>query len=463
MKYLKKYKLFETPDEIYALDPVYDYYKSIAKWNDPDAFAFGILDGKMFLGNPAETHVEYTLRLKLRKEVNTDGNSRLNHVYPGRIWIKKKLISFWKYPKSRKEMNKIIHMIEVAFKTQFGVIVDIWNDDEYKIEVNESPEKSVTDSGDNDFYGAWNTYKEDERKLISLKDFRTSYDVSNDLMSKAHTEGDSKFRNILRKAELSKLTPEERTEIEKDSNVKGTVPYLKWKYAHKYEKLNYISNTDNYKLFESADRVIIFNKDTKSFDMLTSNFDSDARPFAYYDNELHLGLYKEIHNFLMSRVFNGEHPDVKLEGRIWLDKKIISFWEYPKDNAQLEQVVVDIEDVLKEEGNEMIIWNDPDFKIEVKITDEKKNQMGLNDYLKNMDLYELIPLKEYKIKYRANNIKRIAHTEGDSQLRYLLRKAELAKLTPEERAERIKRFKSKGSEEYLKWKYAHKYEKRNEN
>ena len=42
-------KLNESPDEVWGLDPKYDYYKKIAKWDDPATYAFGIIDDEMYV------------------------------------------------------------------------------------------------------------------------------------------------------------------------------------------------------------------------------------------------------------------------------------------------------------------------------------------------------------------------------------------------------------------------------
>jgi len=251
MKYLKKYKLFENPDAIHQMDPVYHYLKKVAEWDDDDAYAFGIINGKMYLGAPAETHNEYTLRLRLQKKIETDydkdvSGGRLRNKYPGRIWIKKKFISFWTYPTSGKEFEEICHMLEQAFKEQYNYDIIIWDDLEFKIEVNESPIASVENSKDDNFYGAWAKYKEENIKLISLKDYKTSYDVPNKIIKQAHTSGNSQVRYLLNKSKRSKLTPDERARMSKNYKRRGSQTNLKWNFAHKYENKQ---NDKNFNLF----------------------------------------------------------------------------------------------------------------------------------------------------------------------------------------------------------------------
>ena len=235
MKFIKSYKLFETPDSIYDLDPKYNYYKKVANWDDPDAFAFGIIDDKMYLGNAAETHNDYTTRLRLQKRINDDDSDlpggRLRNKYPGRIWIDKKFISFWTYPKSGEELEKVIHMIENAFKEQFNLDIDIWNDPDFKIEINESPDYSVKHSSDDAFSGVWHTIREGAKKLIPLKDYKTSYDVPKEMQKQGHTPKDTNFRELYRKYRIKKHG------IPKHKNTKytGTEPYLKWKHIHNFE------------------------------------------------------------------------------------------------------------------------------------------------------------------------------------------------------------------------------------
>ena len=241
MKHLLKFKLFENPDAIKIMDPDYHYFKTVANWDDPDAYPFGIVDGKMYVGDPSGTHHEYTREILLKKRIeqgnsNTDlPNSRMQNKYAGRIWINKKYITFWKYPKSNKELKKIINDIAFALYKKYNIKMNIWNDPEFKIEVNVSPEYTATHADDDKYMGPWAKYTEDSIKLIPLKDYTTSLDVSNDLIKQGHIPKNADYREEYRKYKIKKHG------IPKHKHTKdvGTEPYLKHKYALKTENKKY--------------------------------------------------------------------------------------------------------------------------------------------------------------------------------------------------------------------------------
>ncbi|MFO7824161.1 MAG: hypothetical protein R6V72_09500, partial [Cyclobacterium sp.] len=50
----------------------------------------------------------------------------------------------------------------------------------------------------------------------------------------------------------------------------------------------------------------------------------------------------------------------KYGGRIFLESKILTFWDFPENNNKLKEIVKDIEKEL-----DIIIWDDKDYKIEI--------------------------------------------------------------------------------------------------
>jgi hypothetical protein len=59
MKNILSKKLFESPDSIQALDPKYHYMKTIASFDDDDAYPFGFINGKMIVGDAGKTHFDF--------------------------------------------------------------------------------------------------------------------------------------------------------------------------------------------------------------------------------------------------------------------------------------------------------------------------------------------------------------------------------------------------------------------
>jgi hypothetical protein len=236
---------------------------------------------------------------------------------------------------------------------------------------------------------------------------------------------------------FKKLSPEEKRLVIKDYDTRGTEPYMKWKHAHKYENLN---NFDDFKLFESPDRIIAYDLEGKPR-IVAFHFESDARTFAYADDnltELMVGKLGEHHYNIEYKYQKetGKKPAMKLEGRIWLDKKYISFYDYPKSKLEFEKTVHDIEKQLKiNEDIQIDIWNDPDFKIEIPMSiDEITARKSNIDYNKNKFI-NLIPLKSYEGDNDINKdrIVRVAHTTPNSKVRNIINKMKWKRLSDEEK------------------------------
>lgn len=78
------------------------------------------------------------------------------------------------------------------------------------------------------------------------------------------------------------------------------------------------------------------------------------------------------------------------KGRIWLDNKIITFWDYPNDFNELKTILEALENaLLYEQSVEVDILNDPEFTIEVY--EEDKDEYGVR-IMKS----KLIPLKQFR-------------------------------------------------------------------
>jgi len=124
---------------------------------------------------------------------------------------------------------------------------------------------------------------------------------------------------------------------------------------------------------------------------------TDALSFGYshMEDPIILGLPKEDHSDLgMSR-----YVDFYL-GRIWLKHKIISFWKYPETRHLLKKIINDIENELLNRGENIIIWNDPNFMIEIIdrkiIINDNDDFKTKSDWRNFKEIYtKLIPIKEY--------------------------------------------------------------------
>jgi hypothetical protein len=93
-----------------------------------------------------------------------------------------------------------------------------------------------------------------------------------------------------------------------------------------------------------------------------------------------------------------EDNDNIYEGRLWKDKKIISFWDYPPPE-DFEKVIKSIESELYDkEKIDLDIWNDPDWKVEVIISPEDGEPIWNTKFssITPMEYHtKLIPVKNY--------------------------------------------------------------------
>jgi len=110
-----------------------------------------------------------------------DVYSREKFDFPGRLWVNKNFMSFWKYPDNKKELLKIINDINIGYKIFFGEELGL--DDNINIEL----------------YYDWSEYEpgnDDEfnNYIIKAKDFISSDQVSNNDINSPHNEKDYKKR-----------------------------------------------------------------------------------------------------------------------------------------------------------------------------------------------------------------------------------------------------------------------------
>ena len=199
-------RLFESPDDI--------IYKGKAlHYQDEDAYVFGI--------NPDDEFEMGLLRSSTHLSIifkNGHDYNRRQHIYPGRIWLKRKLISFWTYPR-KSEIKHVIKMLEDAFLEIYNIDIDIWNDPQFKIEI--STEK-IDYKGKNltsypSAEGAWHFNV--DKKIIYLKDYVYSINASEEELNKEHiiSPMNKKHRNIPERSgskRYSSLKPLELRQLE---------------------------------------------------------------------------------------------------------------------------------------------------------------------------------------------------------------------------------------------------------
>lgn len=155
----KKYKLI-TEDPDYVID-VGEYYARDALAFFVDLNFFKTKVNKLHISNFGGTHGDIGL--------NRYNNEETKRSYPGRLWLNKKVISFWVYP-NEKIFVLIIKEIEKHLDIQ------MFNND-WKVEVLIDPEngniRRKNDHNDDEYYGNYNRHDLEE-KLIPIEDYAGS-------------------------------------------------------------------------------------------------------------------------------------------------------------------------------------------------------------------------------------------------------------------------------------------------
>jgi len=119
--------------------------------------------------------------------------------------------------------------------------------------------------------------------------------------------------------------------------------------------------------------------DIPEFNIETSYESPDAIPFIYYDEQLYLGDYTEIHNDIL-KLYNGLKTAMgRIDGRLWIQQKYFSVWnETPIDY----RILNDIKSKLLHDN-----INISDFKIFESVIDSHNNgfviSMNVSEYIFN--------------------------------------------------------------------------------
>lgn len=125
MKGFKKF-ITENPDRV----------SSDVWWRKNDALTFGYVKGKFFISDKVTNHPDFAMDLVNKKLVsitdvanNRYEVSRTSFKFPGRLWTKSKIVSFWEYP----DKNQFDKFIDDCKKN--GIIID----KTWKIDIEDGP------------------------------------------------------------------------------------------------------------------------------------------------------------------------------------------------------------------------------------------------------------------------------------------------------------------------------------
>jgi len=159
-----------------------------------------------------------------------------------------------------------------------------------------------------------------------------------------------------------------------------------------------------FKLFENPNTI---NIDDENIEWWESRNDY---AFAYYHNKKDLNIeFHGVHSQMYDNLFgsikipNRIKDDYRaindyratiyrtpLSGRLFKDWKIITFWLFPKNQEELKKVIKDLESQLN-----IIIWDDPEYKIEINTENRNDEDWGDDNPSEDYSIKQ-IPLKDYK-------------------------------------------------------------------
>ena len=136
MKNILTYKLYETPDEVFN-----------QKYRDEDLDS-GVFDNAMgYMSDDALTFgynvAESSDRLESKTQIyvgemgkkSTHGDLGGRGGFSGRIWYKRKIITFWNYPENNEELMQVLKDIDKEYEIVFDKDLGIYKDrKDWKIE-----------------------------------------------------------------------------------------------------------------------------------------------------------------------------------------------------------------------------------------------------------------------------------------------------------------------------------------
>ena len=316
-------------------------------WGSKDARAFGYYRNELWGTGDGykNTHPELVDKINLyyhqkKEKINLSYTSKADAKYllkySGRIWLEEKIISFWEYPKSKSEKMKVIKDLEKKYK------VKILNDPEWLLEIGEENFETLLYfvTGKNITYAQWKSTMH-----VKMGNF-------DKIVPKG--VGSEKIKNKLSQTQSfqKKYTSEEK--------LKNVIKQI----IIKESPDNVYYNDEQLKPFNSGDVAFgYFYPVGEKFNSKKCKFYT-VRGGRHHDmtNRILNAFTKDVVDYAKGkRTDDGSMRDAMIfPGRIWLGKKIISFWKYPSKKSEKMKVIKDLEKDLK-----IKILNDLEWLVEI--------------------------------------------------------------------------------------------------
>jgi hypothetical protein len=152
------------------------------------------------------------------------------------------------------------------------------------------------------------------------------------------------------------------------------------KIIHIYENPDIVKSEEN--------NINIHYNDRNAYPFTTFK-DFGNRVFIGKEGGTHTTIVYYYKDELPSDVMDRMRLHIEYDGRIFLNEKIISFWHYP-DEDNFKEIIINLEKAfLNDRHMNVNIWNDPNYKIEVKNSDLSYNIIPIQQYIKSENPSEL--------------------------------------------------------------------------
>ena len=320
LKYTSENKLNEWADGIEKIKiPGKDRLKRVnIDFESKDAYPFAFYNGKKLTmsSDGGVTHSDI-------------GANRDSHKYAGRVWTRKKIISFWQFPETMSKFNKLITELNKELKKLRKAPIDSsWKVDvpympEYNLKTY-SPSVASRALGSGEFYDI-------PSLLIPLNEFDLNMIY----------RGKDYFNNLQRAIDIRKqkhaLSP-----IAKKDNVPSGIGSKKNVSGLTATQVHQMKSTSENKLNEWADTIVY-----PDSGKVLEHMEPGAYPFIYSLDEKFAHFGKEITTHDMIPIKGHHKKDGFIMGRIWTEEKIISLWEYPDTSQEYRELIRAVNDGLK--------------------------------------------------------------------------------------------------------------------
>jgi hypothetical protein len=241
-------------------------------FDSKDAYPFGFINNEVcYIGDERDSHLEIELaympdshRDKNHDPSNIKSFKREDWNYPGRLWAKDKIMSFWQYPK-KNELKKYIDLINREVKRlKFSWKIDF---NTWSIEIVEDKEGKYLDdfvTGDCEWDDWEVSRKGYQNVIIPLKNYIGSYKRTSKELGRAHIAA-GPLKKLYGKKKMSKADNK-----------------AAWDHFHDLDRMK------NPQLYEQFLTTIDIKKLIKEITIAQpAGFDVDDGPGTWYKNWTH--------------------------------------------------------------------------------------------------------------------------------------------------------------------------------